>query len=458
MTTYIFDTAVITPLHIISFESTTLTSSSSSPPPSPQPSFSSPLALDRFPPELRIIILDHIQHTGPSALFNLISTCQEMYNQFTPHLYERITIDKSNAEKVFHGIIHYVKPRHQSEVQMSLKHQTPQLDFAIASADIVASHIRKVRSLGNCKTLIIHDVDSINGISSALRSTENPCEDSSTSQNDGVARNEDILMDEEDSSSDDSVDDDQDQDHEDVGSREENDHKKRSSLFPSLSSLSFKSTSFFDLWHGDYHMLEDFSETLFPRLRPDHVCARYHSSERSHIDGMMIDVRESWNLKSFTWHEISSPNFGIISPAKYLNYHLSSDANCSVHYPPALPIDTPGGEEEGTASSIPECTCPMTPRDIIDFVQRTRPLKETAADLANSPKKNSTFVGLYNLPQHYTSNEWPNIEKMIRRILRSRPADSVNIEKARLKQWKKEFPSFLADSKKKTVCDCCGEF
>ncbi|KAK6903435.1 hypothetical protein I203_106938 [Kwoniella mangroviensis CBS 8507] len=95
MSSYISDIPAHSPSSPLSPKLTPDLSSSSRS--SPEPPSLSPLALDRFPPELRIIIFDHIKNTGPSALFNLILTCQEMYDRFTPLLYTRITVDQDNA-------------------------------------------------------------------------------------------------------------------------------------------------------------------------------------------------------------------------------------------------------------------------------------------------------------------------------------------------------------------------
>ncbi|WWD07363.1 hypothetical protein V865_005461 [Kwoniella europaea PYCC6329] len=439
-------------------------SSSSS---SPQPPCLSPLGLDRFPPELRIIIFDYIQHAGPSALFNLILTCQEMYDRFTPMLYTRITVDQNNALKLFHGIIPH-EDRHKLIVPslLSLEDQSPGIDFAIAHPDVVDRHVRKVTLLENCRTLIIGDHQSLQIISSALRQT--PCTPflpgPSAGYSSMVSNNENEEEHEEGDPSDD------DEDSESSESEIENDEdgyedggfgtnrNSTSALFSNLISVCFENTSLFDS-HRERH-IDGAMNDLFIGVKPQNVCATYDTSKKGYMTSILQDIRDRWTLKSFTWHEVTSPDFSLFNPAKYLNYHISSVNTCAVpnHQTGTMDPST-ATVEQGLTS---ECTCPITLHHMTDFVYRIGPLREPPTNFDKSQKAKCNYVGLYNIPEHYSSNHWSELEKELKSKIKNQPLSSGRVwsrnEKERMKRWKEEFGSFLVDAKKWIDCPCCGRF
>ncbi|WVW78142.1 hypothetical protein I302_100093 [Kwoniella bestiolae CBS 10118] len=366
--------------------------SSPSPPSlSPHPP-SSPLALDRFPPELRIIIFDHLKHTGHAALFNLVSTCQEMYDQYTPYLYKRIAFDRSNAHKVFSGIIIRQGPKPSTLTDMALEDQVPGLNFAIAPSDMIKRHVRKLSLLGECETLIIQDQHPMKDIASALLSTKNACEKIKL-MDPRIEGMQDLGTNDEEtdqSSEEDEDDEDEEDEDDDHGSEkeEEEDDGKVSPLFPKLVSIRFEGTSFFDLWDSSSLGMKGTTYIMFLDLKPKHA-------------------------------------------------------------------------GEGNVDVSGECTCSMTPRNMIDFVLRMRPARRTSPDEAKD-QCNCSYIGLYNIPQHYTSDDWTGIEKEIKEITRLQPLTTIQTsfrdQKEHLKPWRQDFKRFLAEGKRRLECECCGKF
>ncbi|WWD00883.1 hypothetical protein V866_007821 [Kwoniella sp. B9012] len=463
MSTYISDIPAHSPTPPLSSKITPTMSSSSC---SPQPPSFSPLALDRFPPELRIIIFDHIKHTGPSAIFNLILTCQEMYDRFTPLLYTRITVDQSNAEKLFYGIIPHVDQlKGALPSLLSLEDQLPGIDFAIAHPDVVRRHVRKVALFDNCRTLIIGDHQSVQTISSALRQT--PCTpflpglsvgySSMVLDNEEEDEEGDPSDDEEDSEGSDSeIENDED------GSEDEgfgNNRNSISALFSNLISVCFENTSLFDS-HREGH-IGGAMHDLFIGVKPRNVCATYDTSNKRYMTSIMGDIRDRWTLKSFTWHEVTNPDFSLLNPAKYLNYHISSVNTCAVpnHQTGTTDPSTDTVQQDLTS----ECTCPFNLHHMTDFVYRIGPSRETSMIVDKSQKEKCNYVGLYNIPEHYSSNHWSELEKGLKSKIKNQPIRSGNRvwsknEKDRMKGWKEEFGSFLVDAKKCFDCPCCGRF
>ncbi|OCF54036.1 hypothetical protein L486_08476 [Kwoniella mangroviensis CBS 10435] len=465
MSSYISDIPAHSPSSPLSPKLTPDLSSSSRS--SPQPPSLSPLALDRFPPELRIIIFDHITYAGPSALFNLILTCQAMYDRFTPLLYTRITVDQSNAEKLFYGIIPHVDQfKGAVPSLLSLEDQLPGTDFAIAHPNVVQRHARKVALLDNCRTLIIADHQSIQIISSALGQI--PCTpflpDPSVGHSSMVSDIENEEEDEEEDPGDD------DEDGESSQSESENDEdggedgglgdnrNSTSALFSNLISVCFENTSLFDSYRESH--IDGTIYDLFIGVKPQNVCATYDTSMNGYMASILGDIGDQWTLKSFTWHDVTNPDFSLVNSAKYLNYHISSINTCAV---PNHQTRT-GDPSTATVQQglTPQCTCPITLLHMTDFVYRVGPSREPPTSFDKSQKAKCNYVGLYNIPEHYSPICWSELERELKSKIKNQPIRAGRVwsknEKDRMKRWKEEFGSFLVDSKKWVDCPCCGRF
>ncbi|WVQ69547.1 uncharacterized protein L199_007767 [Kwoniella botswanensis] len=98
-----------------------------------------PLSLDRFPPEIRDMILTNIAALPKHHLVDMMITSQQMYHHFGKILYHTLRIDEFNAKSVFKGLLLYTRPDEQPLVFRDEFRKD--IDFATASKEMISAHI-----------------------------------------------------------------------------------------------------------------------------------------------------------------------------------------------------------------------------------------------------------------------------------------------------------------------------
>ncbi|KAK6903436.1 hypothetical protein I203_106939 [Kwoniella mangroviensis CBS 8507] len=238
---------------------------------------------------------------------------------------------------------------------------------------------------------------------------------------------------------------------------DEDDKDRFPSLFSNVESICFENDSLTDVWAN---VTRSEIAWVFSGFKPHNVCATYDTSKKDFMTYIMRDIREWWRLRTFTWHQVTNPDFSPLNPAKYLNYHISSINTCVIanHHTGTTDAQTTTAQQQPTD----ECTCPITLHHMTDFVYRIGPSREPPTNFDKSQKAKCNYVGLYNIPEHYSPSCWSELEKELKSKVKNQPIRSGRVwsknEKDRMKRWKKEFGSFLVDSKKWVDCPCCGRF
>ncbi|WWD07375.1 hypothetical protein V865_005473 [Kwoniella europaea PYCC6329] len=115
-----------------------------------------PLSLNRFPPEIRDMILANIAAMPKGPLVDMMITSQQMYDHFGAILYRTLNLDENNVELVVKGLLVGEKSGNQP-LQMRDENGNS-VDFAIASKDQITAHQRKIKTLTLVRQIDVEDL------------------------------------------------------------------------------------------------------------------------------------------------------------------------------------------------------------------------------------------------------------------------------------------------------------